>query len=449
MEEKEYPIDTTHWGGRIVGQINIDFGKVFYQKDKFDKNRKSWKEVIDYLRGSSPLRPKICADLDMPENITPLNDLYKAFRSGNKAGRRLLVPGQAGSPKRGDNADAEAWSERFYAGEEEFQPDTLWWDRVMLAERAVRQEDDDEGSSEDDSGGEDGDEEGGSSPDDPFGDEGEGEDGDGTHTVYLMPDTDLSRVYNFPSTRNAPRAIEVNVYIDTRDLRRRDLESLPPLKIDTSQAPSKYRMEYHPKHPAFTEFAEMPADYVLLEVASWFSTRQGGGEWTVGKVYQGLKNEYQRSRKLDLTTLGHESTQILSELKEHLGSMEIGMDRDEVPDDLIRELTADVMGTSGNMDDVDRLLGNGGWIERVSEEHLINIVRESPELVMDGRFFEISFDAIPEEMKQIRNDTVERVVSCLRDAILIKNAASRQSPPDKSLLLRADAAISYLRERRE
>ena len=28
QREKEYPIDTTHWGGRIVGQINIDFVQV-------------------------------------------------------------------------------------------------------------------------------------------------------------------------------------------------------------------------------------------------------------------------------------------------------------------------------------------------------------------------------------------------------------------------------------
>ena len=111
-------------------------------------------------------------------------------------------------------------------------------------------------------------------------------------------------------------------------------------------------MDYHPNHPAFTEFAEMPADYVLLEVASWFSTRQGGGEWTVGKVYRGLKNEYQRSRRLDLTSLGHESVQILGELKEHLGSLEIGMNSNDAPEDLIRELTA-VMGTSGVMADVE------------------------------------------------------------------------------------------------
>ena len=83
------------------------------------------------------------------------------------------------------------------------------------------------------------------------------------------------------------------------------------------------------------------------------------------------------------------------------------MNTEDAPEDLIRELTADVMGTSGVMADVERSLRNGSWIERVSEEHLIGIVRNSPELVMDGSFFEISFASIPENMDSIRNDTVE------------------------------------------
>jgi hypothetical protein len=436
--EPEYPIDTTHWGGRIVGQINIDFAKVFYQKDTFEKNRKEWKEVIDYLRGSSPLRPRIAERHGLAENTSPLNKLYRAFRSGNASGRRMLVPGQLGSPTRGDNSDATAWAERFWAGEEDFKSDEKWWERIILAEEARRSDSDTEEDDPPEDGG----------PEDPFdGPEDGGETGDEPpHTVYLIPDVELSQTYEFPDPRNAPRAIEVEVYIDTRDLRQRDLASKPPLEIDTTGAPHRYRMNYHRNHPAFTEFAEGPADYVLMEVASWFSTRQGGGEWTVGNVYQGLKNQYQRSRRLDLRSLGDNAGVLLGELKEHLGECELSIDRSSASDDILRELTADVMGTSGNIERVDVYLENGAWIERVSDEHMIPLIKENPELIMDGEFFTISYQDIG--IADIQNDTIERVVSCLRDAMLIKNYSTRQSAPDKSLLLRADAALSYLSERR-
>ena len=36
--EKEYPLTTTHWGGRIVGEIHCDFLRLSdYKKDKFER----------------------------------------------------------------------------------------------------------------------------------------------------------------------------------------------------------------------------------------------------------------------------------------------------------------------------------------------------------------------------------------------------------------------------
>ena len=118
--ETEYPIDTIHWGGRIIGQINIDFAAVDYQKTSFEKQQKEWQEVRDFLRGTTPLRPHIARDLGYQANESPLGQLYKVFRSGNKPGRRMLVPGQKEAPSRGDNADSKAWAERFFKGEDDF-----------------------------------------------------------------------------------------------------------------------------------------------------------------------------------------------------------------------------------------------------------------------------------------------------------------------------------------
>jgi Histidine kinase-, DNA gyrase B-, and HSP90-like ATPase len=67
--ELEYPIDEPRARhGRIVGEVEIDHVPVHYQKDSFEEDSRLWKEVIDNLRGTSPLRPQITNRRNMPRN---------------------------------------------------------------------------------------------------------------------------------------------------------------------------------------------------------------------------------------------------------------------------------------------------------------------------------------------------------------------------------------------
>lgn len=443
--EKEYPIDTVHWGGRIVGQINIDFVQVDYQKTAFSKDRREWSEVIDILRGTSPLRPRIAEDRGYPPNTSYLQQLYSVFRSGNKTGLRMLVPGKSSDPKRGDNTDALAWGEKFHANDPDYQSDEKWWDRVMLAERAHRGEEitDDDDEDEDDHGDDGGIE-------NPFGDNDDLDEDDVDDQSHLVLDAELSQRYDFPAAnlQNAPSAVTLTVFRDTRSLRRGDYNAMLPITIDSREAPNRYSMTYHPLHPAFIEFSETPHDYILMELASLFSIRYGGVDWNTTRVYQGLKNEYQRSNKLDLTSLSQSASIILGELKEHLSGTPISRTRENVGDVILREVTNDVMGGSGRNEDIDRLLETGEWIEHVSDIHIIPIIQSNPEFVFDGSYFATAFETIPFE--EIKADTLERIIGCLKDAIMIKKTATQgRQAPDKSLLLRADAALTYLHSQRE
>ena len=438
-KELEYPIDATHWGGRIVGQINIDFAQVDYHKTRFAKDTQEWSEVIDYLRGTSPLRPKIAEKRGYPENTSPLAKLYTTFRGGNRTGLTMLVPGGQNYPLKGDNADATAWAEKYYNGDPDFQSDEKWWERVKRAESARRSEDADNPDEDDD---------GDIDTDDPFGegerDKGEdtNEDGEECNTEHLVLDKELSQRYDFPDPHSTVAPIEITAFRDTRALRVRDLRPAAPLMINTEQAPSQYTVTYHLSHPAFIEFAETPFDYLLIELAYWFSTRQGGGEWTVGKVYHNLKEEYQKSKKLDVHSLGQTALDLLKELKEHLSDCKVKPPEEETHEELKHELTRDVMSTSGNADEVATLLASGEWIERVSDEFMIPVIVKQPELIMDGKFFSTSYEGIP--MDDIKQETIDRTISCLKDAIMIKKTANRSTVPDKSLMLRADAALNYL-----
>ena len=446
--EKEYPIDTTHWGGRIVGQINIDFVQVDYQKTAFAKDRREWSEVIDIVRGTSPLRPRWGEERGYAPNTSYLQRIWSVYRSGNKTGIRMLVPGKVNDPRRGDNTDATSWGEKFHNNDPDFQDDSKWWERVLLAERAHRGEDVDSGSTttddEDNSGG---------GIDDPFDDDtDDADDADtGSDDVdHLMLDAELSQRYDFPATnlQNAPSPVNLTVFRDSRILRRGDYNAMAPISIDTREAPNRYTMVYHPKHPAFNEFSETPHDYILMELAHLFAIRYGGVDWNTTRVYQGLKNEYQRSNKLDLNSLSQSASTILSELKEHLATPDISLSRDSVNEEILREITNDVMSGSGRNEEIDSLLHTGRWIERVSDIHIIPVIQENPEKIFDGSFFATAFETIG--FDEIKTDTLERIVGCLKDAIMIKKTASQgRQAPDKSLLLRADAALTYLHSQRE
>jgi hypothetical protein len=448
--ELEYPIDTAYWGGRIVGQINVNFAQVDYQKTAFSKNRTEWLEVIEYLRGDAPLRPQIAAERNYGVNNSPVSQLYQAFRSGRTSGRKMLVPGKSDAPTVGDNADAIKWAEYFYEGRPEFQTDDAWWERVEKAENARRGKaptppsgvpapHDSPGSLQ--------------SPEvdleNPFDDSGvtdepkqEAIDADDQREL----DTELTGKYRLsdPSTNMPP--VEINVYKDTRYLRPRDLRNSPPFDVDSRKAPHAYLYTYHPKHPAFTEYKETVVDYLLLELAHGFSTRLGGGAWTAGRVYKALKDEYASGQKLDLVSLGESAHELLAELKEHLSDCKLKKSRGDVPKKLLDELSEDVMTAEGDISIVDSLLESGRWIERVNDEFMIPVVENFPELIMDGKFFKTSHAAVAQET--IRQEALDRIVSSIKDAISIKKASDRRSTPDKSLLMRANASITYLYQQR-
>jgi hypothetical protein len=104
------------------------------------------------------------------------------------------------------------------------------------------------------------------------------------------------------------------------------------------------------------------------------------------------------------------------------------------------------MATSGNVEEVDALLKDGNWIGCVSDDYIYQIIEEDPTRIMDGAFFQTSYENIVDE--DVRRDAFDRTISCLKDAIMIKKTAERQSTPDKQLLLRANAALSHLNAQR-
>jgi hypothetical protein len=136
-EEIEYPIDDPRDRGRMVGEIHLDHCRVPYTKDRFVREDAAWREMVEIVRGNTPLRPDIAERMGAGENNSPLYRLFQAFRRSNPHNRRaggwsriLVVP---------DNDRAQAMAKRFDAGESEYQTDQKWWELIEDAEANVLQ----------------------------------------------------------------------------------------------------------------------------------------------------------------------------------------------------------------------------------------------------------------------------------------------------------------------
>lgn len=134
-EEPEYPVEMAHQGGRIIGEIHLDHVPVTYQKDAFQYGDRSWRSAVEILRGRGPLLPQRAAQLNYPENSSPLGILLKGFRR-NDAGERYLIPGDGRNPM---HDETRRWSQRFQNGDSDYQTDERWWQAVQDHERLKKQ----------------------------------------------------------------------------------------------------------------------------------------------------------------------------------------------------------------------------------------------------------------------------------------------------------------------
>ncbi|SCZ54747.1 Histidine kinase-, DNA gyrase B-, and HSP90-like ATPase [Arthrobacter sp. UNCCL28] len=131
--EVEYPIELANQGGRLIGEIHLDYVPVHYDKTAFEYSDRAWRAAVDYLRGEAPLQPEKAKNAGYAPNASPLARLYKGYRR-NAAGIRCLIPGDGSRPL---HEETRQWAQKFWAGDPEYQTDQKWWDQVQAHEQRL------------------------------------------------------------------------------------------------------------------------------------------------------------------------------------------------------------------------------------------------------------------------------------------------------------------------
>jgi len=108
----------TSVGGRIVGELHVDYLLPTYQKNDFDRSDNSWAQTVEAICGVGPFLPKSRKAMGFSEqNSSPLCLLVNAFRRVDKGTKCLFAP----------NDVAKRYLAEFRSGKRDYLDDILSW----------------------------------------------------------------------------------------------------------------------------------------------------------------------------------------------------------------------------------------------------------------------------------------------------------------------------------
>lgn len=428
----EYPIDATHWGGRLIGELEIDFVRVSHQKDSFDKLDPEWKKVVELVRGKAPLQPRIAERMGLGKNDSPLSRLFTAYRKGT-AGLKDLVPGTAEGAGL-NSGPVIAYVEKFYAGDPEYQSDEKWYELVLQAETGKRGEskgaeeaggdfpiDEDEPEVRDDAG----DDGKYDAADGPGGEPEVDEELSGTYEVNELPGDVVLKV----------EAYRHEVDIDGAPFR---------VKPDGYS----FRFDYNPKSDFFENSLETPADYLVIDLAQHFLalSAESPREKPVSRIARSIRERYFARSSDDLSLAANAASSLLDELRRHYDETlpsAAPIDPNSLPPremDRVARNAARLLGL--NESEVEQFIKDGEFAKYVSQSFVVELVRIWPTLSTDGNFFNRPYLGSSDELKPI---ILDEIVDALQDVVWLVDEGASAVSKDTGWRLRYAKALSSLR----
>jgi hypothetical protein len=446
----EYPIDAIHWGGRIVGELEIDFVRVSHQKDSFDKLDPEWKNIVSRVRGEAPMQPKLAERGGYARNTSPLARLFAGYRKG-KAGLRSLVPGDS----QGNGVNTGIISEyfdKFSDGESEYQGDEKWYELVLQADRAQKGPPPDPKGPGGDFplGGDDDTKEG---PDlNGDGDSKEGPDLNGDDDTKEGPDLngddgeviteedmDLSRSYEIDMLPGSPK-------ITVTAVRHLEKEFEEPFRVK----PDGYRFQfdYYVRHPYFEESLETPEDCLITDLAHHFLALSGEStrQFPISYIARKIREKYFQNSLTDISCAADEAENILNQIRRHYDEFlpeEAPIDIGKIDPPQVSHIRSRALAAAqANDEEVDKLIKEGKFARYVQVEYLVTLVSIWPSIVTDDSFFTIPYSSIS---KELREKTLIGILGALDDIRWLAEEGSSSVSKDNTWRLQYTRSLASLR----
>lgn len=439
--ELQYPVELgSTVGGRIIGELNVDFLLPTYQKNDFDRSDLSWLMLVEFLCGTGPFLPKARKLLGFSEPITaPIALLANAYRRCDPGTKCLFIPRDV----------SKRFLAEFERGNEEFIKDDLWF---QAAREADQKKNTGGASTAVDTGNKPTDD-----VDSYFGDE-EGDEKNsspngttsGGKGAGIIDTTQGGKPKKKTSSREdlLNRSVEVvslsgpyafgqvtpfNVLV--YELTQGDIlvegESKPcyfeNLNINCTYI-------YNPRHVVFTQYPILPKALLLQYLSEKIKVRDAGNHSDIVEVYLNLMQSTMSEARIDRAALQERAESVFSEIKNKVMDALSGKKKEVV--ECISESTGEVEEILNSIFDNPDLIDH---FTRKDEEGyealayaptrtLLRLVDRYPTELFDGKVFKNRYHllVLPDQnaADRVREETKDRILSYLKDALRVQNAAN-------------------------
>ena len=399
---REYPIDNPNLGGRIVGELYLDFIKPTYTKDSIeDKNTEIWKDVLEFVRGTSPLQVDWATKrLHLEKNTSPLSRLFHPFRHTEPGNANLVCGTKDSDTASPGNNKSLQYVDKYIDGDPDFQDDEKWYELVLIAER---RKDPDEPPLP------------GPEPDpDP--------DPDPDPNPEPDPnDIGMKELYD-----------EVEIGFEQQGISKKKViiyKWYPPILIFK---PVKFiapnRDEYHflvnQQHDMVRDFPEGFEDLVIMEVASRFSqTINDPEEWPITRVYFELKNKHYSERLLNADSLFTSANGFINDLTNFLIESEFtfeGIRKPDLREDQLAILRRNYLNLENQeAGQTKYITKDSSFLKYMESNYTLEFVKEYPQFVFDQKFLKLPYASIEEPI--LRQEKLDEYFGYFHDVFWLIN----------------------------
>lgn len=441
----EYPIDLgSSMGGRIVGELHVDYLMPTYQKNSFDTTDIAWQLTVEAIRGAGPILPKKRKALEYDgENDSPLGLLVSGYRRTNKGTKHLFLPSDT----------AKEFRRKFELGDPEYIQDDRWY-------KAAQEADKEEKRSQlpvDDSGKKPSDDTDEYRPSTETVQEEEPSSSSSSTLPRTTTTDDLinhsERVeqlcgnYSYDGKSSlsvtARKTIEAN--IEERGIRMPFALFINGIEAD---------FFYDESHPLLDEYPISPRQILLQALAEKFAARYHGVPSP--RIFVGLVENHLTEERINSEALKERAQAILNNILERLPSLL--EPRIQHAMKIVKEVTSEEEALGANLLDENPDLMKEYYAKGSAKAHealayippetLIRLIDKMPEEFLDDKIFRYPYQqidvGIAEAEKRLRRASVDKILNYLRD---IRSLLKGSGSTTKYELIRYSNTLSILEDR--
>ncbi len=416
----QYPVELgSTVGGRIVGEIHVDYLIPTYQKNDFERNDESWRETVYALCEDGILLPKTRVSHGLPENNdSPIGKLANAFRRADPGTKCLYL----------EKGTSRQFLNCFNDNDPDYQSDELWFKAAQEYDQKVS------------SGGQT------STPVNP------GQTPTSTPSSFIrspptVPGVNTSKPPVVPPiTTPVIQTSTENELMDhstkIESLSKQYGYTTSPFNVqcyelnegeimfEGNSVPCKFitdgidcKFFYNPRHDSLQKYPIDPLYLLLVYLAEKFKARDSKSD--IVYVYSELMKKMMPDRAVDKQIVNERISDFYSTLRNKMYISLIGNKQDVI--NCIHESEGDVEETCKRLMGQTDLLNDfmtkseGGYdaLEYIPQSTLIRLVDRFPEQLFDGNVFRSpysSFNNYPGNMgERLKSVSKTRVVTFLKE----------------------------------